>query len=363
MWDSAFSLFKKGLTMSRLASLFAVVAFGVATSASAAGPTVYAQGNFFVAKNKLSAVNYRAGTLLPVGAKVEVVKQSEDEVKCKILDTGVEFEFESHKSLGKTARDLFKGFFNDTDPAPKLAAFPKEYQGPIRAGEIAVGMTREMVLMSMGPPPPHKTVSLEASKWIYWQSKMAQIEVNWDADGKVESFGPLGKAEKKPFLGGLFEKKPEEPKEVLFAKSNLHHEEGTISWVNYQVGPIIPFNSKVEIVSKGSDSVKFKIVGEDKTFVFENDKRSGKDVWTLFTQVFATDDQAGALAKLSAEDKKMVSAAEVQVGMSREAVRMAWGPPPPHATPSFDSTVWTYWKTKMVKVAVTFKNDKVAEIK
>lgn len=348
--------------MTRLSASFAVLAFAIATTAQAGGPTAYAQGNFFIAKNKLSAVNYRAGNMLPLGTKVEVVKLSENEVKCKILDTGVEFEFESHKSLGKSARDLFKGFFSETDPAPRLAAVQKEFQGPIRAGEIAVGMTREMVLMSMGPPPPHKTVSLEASKWIYWQSKMAQIEVNWDADGKVESFGPLGKPEKKPFLGGIFEKK-EEPKEILYAKSNLHHDEGTISWVNYQNGPIIPFNSKIEIVSKGSDSVKFKLVNEDKTYVFENDKRSGKDAWTLFTAVFAADDQAAALAKLSADDKKMVSAAEVQVGMSREAVRMAWGPPPPHMTPSFDSTTWTYWKTKMAKVAVTFKNDKVAEIK
>ena len=347
--------------MSRHASLVAVLAFTVASTAQAGGPTAYAQGNFFIAKNKLSAVNYRAGTMLPVGAKIEVVKLNEDEVKCKILDTGVEFEFESHKSLGKSARDLFKGFFNETDPAPKLAAFPKEFQGPIKAGEIAVGMSREMVLMSMGPPPPHKTVSLEASKWIYWQSKMAQLEVNF-VDGKVESFGPLGAAEKKPFLGGIFEKK-EEPKEMMFAKANLHHDEGTVSWVNYQNGPIIPFNSKIEIVSKGGDSVKFKIVNEDKTYTFENDKRSGKDAWSLFTQVFAAEDQAAALAKLSADDKKMVSAAEVQPGMSREAVRMAWGPPPPHATPSFDSTTWTYWKTKMVKVAVTFKNDKVAEIK
>ena len=52
--------------------------------------------------------------------------------------------------LGKTAADLFKNFFGETDPMPKLASFPKEFQGPVRAGEIAVGMTREMVLMSMG---------------------------------------------------------------------------------------------------------------------------------------------------------------------------------------------------------------------
>jgi hypothetical protein len=343
------------------ASLVAVMALAMA-SAAQAGPTVYAQGNYFINKGNLSAVNYRVGTFLPLGAKVEILKLSTDSVKCKVLEGGAEFEFESHKSLGKTAADLFKNFFSETDPNVKLATFPKEYQGPVKAGEIATGMTREMVLMSMGPPPPHKTVSLEASKWIYWQSKMAQVEVNFDVDGKVESYGPPGKAEKKPFLGGLFEKKPEAPKEVLFAKSNLHHEKNELSWINYQVGPIIAFNSKIEILSKGGDSVKFKIVGEDATYSWENDKRSGKDGWTMFTQEFAAEDQSAALGKLSASDKKFVSAVEVQPGMSREAVLMSWGPPPPHETPSFNSTVWTYWKTKLVKVKVTFKDDKVATV-
>lgn len=347
--------------MTRPASLVAVMTLALA-SAAHAGPTMYAQGNYFINKGNLSAVNYRVGNIIPVGAKVELLKLDTNSVKCKVIDTGVEFEFESHKSLGKTAADLFKNFFNETDPMPKLASFPREFQGPIRAGEIAVGMTREMVLMSMGPPPPHKTVSLDASKWIYWQSKMAQIEVNWDADGKVESFGPLGKPEKKPFLGGLFEKKPEAPKEVLYAKGNIRHEKNELSWINYQTGPIIPFNTKIEILSKGGDTVKFRVAGEDATYTWENDKRSGRDGWSMFTQEFAAEDQAGELAKLSASDKKLVAAAEVQPGMSREAVRMAWGPPPPHETPSFNSSVWTYWKTKLVKVKVTFKDDKVITV-
>lgn len=338
------------------------VAVFTLTAASANAETVYAQGNFFLAKNSLSAVNYRFGTMIPLGTKVEVLKASDKEVQCKIVETGVEFEFVSHKSLGKGARDLFKGFFAPEDPTPRVAKLPADQQRVVRAGELMVGLSREAVLLSLGRPPPHKTVSLEAPKWIYWKSKMGQMEVNFDDQGLVSSYGEPGKAESKPFLGGLFEKK-EEPKEMLYAKANLHHEEGVLSWVNYQTGPIIPFNSKIEVVSKGSESVKFKIVGEDKTYVFENDKRSGKDVWTMFTQSFSTEDQAGELAKLSATDKKKVSAAELEPGMSREAVRMAWGPPPPHATPSFDSSTWTYWKTKLVKVAVTFKNDKLESVR
>jgi hypothetical protein len=149
---------------------------------------------------------------------------------------------------------------------------------------------------------------------------------------------------------------------VLWAKSNLHHEEGTLSWVNYQHGPIIPFNAKIEVLDKGSSSVKFRVVGESQTYVFENDKRSGKDVWALFLASFATEDQAPALAKLTAAERSKVAAAELEPGMTREAVRMAWGPPPPHATPAFESSTWTYWTSKTAKVAVKFKGDKLESV-
>jgi outer membrane protein assembly factor BamE (lipoprotein component of BamABCDE complex) len=341
------------------ALVVSLLAFGAVAQAQS---TRFAQGNFFITKNQLSAVNYRQGTLLPVGAKVQVLKESDDEVKCKVVDSGAEFTFVSHKSLGRTARDLFKGFFNEQDPAPRIAALPAEVQRAVRAGELLGGMTRDAVLLSMGPPPPHKTASLEAPRWLYWTSKMGQLEVNFNAAGQVESFGEPGKAEKKPFLGGLFEKKPEAPKEYFFSRCNLHHEEATLSWVNYQVGPVIPFNTKVELVDKGSSAVKFKVAGEATVYTFENDKRSGKDVWALFTELFAPEDQASALAKLSEADRKQVAAVEVAPGMSRLAVRMAWGPPPPHATPAFESSTWTYWKTKLVKVAITFKDDKVVSV-
>ncbi len=332
--------------------------------AAQAGPVVYAQGNFFLNKGKLSGVNYRQGTLLPVGAKVEVLKLADKQVKAKVVDSGAEFVFESHKSLGLNAIDLFKRFFTENDPTPRLAALAPEKQQLIRGADLATGFTRDEVLLSWGPPPPSKTASLEAPKWIYWQSTMGQVEVNFGADGLVTTFGPPEKPEAKPFLGGLFEKKdePEKPKEWFYAKSNLHSDEGKVSWVNYQHGPLIPFNSKVEVVGKFGETVTFVIDGQTTRYTFENDKRSGKDAWAFFLTLFATEDQAARLDKLTADEKQGVAAAEVQPGFSREAVQLALGPPPPHATASLASSTWTYWKTKLAKQVLVFKGDKLERI-
>jgi outer membrane protein assembly factor BamE (lipoprotein component of BamABCDE complex) len=337
-----------------VASFLSVVAARVE-----AGTTVFAQGNFFIHKGQLSAVNYRSGTMLPVGAKVEVIKVKDDEVKCRAVEGGAEFEFVSHKSLGKNAKNIFSSFFTEVDPAPRLAALPADVQKRVRASELQVGMSKEAVLLTVGPPPPHKTASLESSRWMYWRTKLATFEVVFDEAGKVVSFGEPVEAPKESkglSLSGLF-KKDEQSTEVLFARSNLHHAEGVVSWVNYQAGPIIPFNSKIEVVDKGSSSVKFKVVGGDQKYTFENDSRSGKDVWSMFLEVFAKEDQAEKLGKLTEKERKKVAGAEVEPGMSREAVRMAWGPPPPHQTPAFESATWTYWRSKVAKVQLAFGSD------
>nr|WP_216617631.1 outer membrane protein assembly factor BamE [Corallococcus carmarthensis] len=326
------------------------------TAMSARAEVLFAQATFLLNKNQLSAVNYRGkGVAIPVGAKVAVLERDNDEVRCKVVESGVEFRFVTHRSLGKPINVLFAGFFAEQDPAPRIAALTPEEQKQVRAGELARGMSREAVLLTAGPPPPHRTPSIQGSRWTYWNSKFSTFEVVFGPDGKVVQIGDEPAPAPAPA--------PPVEKTVYHATANFHFDDGTVSWVNYLKGPIIPFNAKVEVLDKGSSSVKFKVVETGAELAFENDSRSGSDTWKLFQTAFAPEDQAGKLEALSPDDRKKVSASEVEPGMSREAVRMAWGPPPPHETPSFNSTTWTYWKSKTAKVRVKFgKDDKVATI-
>ncbi|MFB1484184.1 hypothetical protein [Corallococcus sp. RDP092CA] len=333
--------------------LGAVFALGLLTAMGAQAEVLFAQANFLLNKNQLSAVNYRGkGAAIPVGAKVAVLERDKDEVRCKVVDSGLEFRFVTHRSLGKPVNMLFAGFFAEQDPAPRIAALTPEEQKQVRAGELARGMSREAVLLAVGPPPPHRTPSLQANRWTYWSSKFSTFEVEFGPEGKVVRVGDEPAAAPAPV-----------EKTYYHATANFHFEDGTVSWVNYLKGPIIPFNAKVEVLDKGSSSVKFKVLDSGAELEFENDSRSGSDTWKLFQAAFALEDQAARMEALSPEDRRRVSASEVELGMSREAVRMAWGPPPPHETPSFHSSTWTYWKSKATKVRVKFdKDDKVAAI-
>jgi hypothetical protein len=43
---------------------------------------------------------------------------------------------------------------------------------------------------------------------------------------------------------------------------------------------------------------------------------------------------------------------------------MAWCPAPPHETPSFESSTWTYWSSRMNRVKVNFDDaGKVKSVK
>lgn len=335
---------------------------GLLMALSAQAEVVFAQANFVLNKKQLSAVNYRnKGVVIPVGTKVEVLDKDDDEVECRIVDTGVKFSFVSHKSLGKDAEQMFPAFFGPKDPAERIAALTPEEQKQVKAGELAKGMSREAVMLTVGPPPPHRTPTFASTKWTYWSSKFATFEVVFDADGKVISYGDEPAPPPAPAAPAAPPPAPEPT--FFFSTANFHFEDSTLSWVNYRKGPIIPFNTRIEVLDKGSSKVKFRIVETGKEFTFENDSRSGADTWFLFKASFAEQDQASKLEALSAEDRKKVSASEVVPGMSRAAVRMAWGPPPPHETPTYNSNTWFYWKGKFTKVQVKFNDeDKVVSV-
>jgi hypothetical protein len=55
----------------------------------------------------------------------------------------------------------------------------------VSAGKVAIGMTREQVIVSLGYPPAHETPSLDVDRWKYWHGKLDPFLVVWDAQGRV----------------------------------------------------------------------------------------------------------------------------------------------------------------------------------
>lgn len=75
-----------------------------------------------------------------------------------------------------------------------------------------------------------------------------------------------------------------------------------------------------------------------------------------------TGPQKAYLKGLSATDRKGIKEGRVLSGMSKKGVRMAWGYPARHKTPSLEDNVWTYWRNRWVMKYVTFSNGKVTKV-
>ncbi len=60
---------------------------------------------------------------------------------------------------------------------------------------------------------------------------------------------------------------------------------------------------------------------------------------------------------LAGPDQEGVSQGQVTDGMSKEAVKIAWGYPAKHKTPSLESNTWFYWKDRFRMITVTFDAD------
>jgi outer membrane protein assembly factor BamE (lipoprotein component of BamABCDE complex) len=71
------------------------------------------------------------------------------------------------------------------DPKERIDAWPASVQEAVKAGKVALGMTKEQVIAALGYPPAHATPSLNAVQWKYWYSTHGTYLVSWDETGQV----------------------------------------------------------------------------------------------------------------------------------------------------------------------------------
>ena len=69
-----------------------LVAFIMPAASALAGDeakTLYAQANFYINKGWISSINYRVGTLMPIGTKVQLQSLKGSEAVLKVVDPEV----------------------------------------------------------------------------------------------------------------------------------------------------------------------------------------------------------------------------------------------------------------------------------
>ncbi|HLK12186.1 MAG TPA: outer membrane protein assembly factor BamE [Candidatus Binatia bacterium] len=165
---------------------------------------------------------------------------------------------------------------------------------------------------------------------------------------------------------------------------NLHFEKDEISDAGYQVGTLIPFGTRVQILEVRKRSVKFQPAGYPAlTLKYEYNAEGGLPFETYLDRLFVTDDprlrfaarptpaparkgkgkaHASAAPATPASRLKLIEAGGVEPGMTKEEVLTSLGYPPAHRTPSLDASDWHYWQNRWHQFVVYFDGDRVSRV-
>ena len=153
-------------------------------------------------------------------------------------------------------------------------------------------------------------------------------------------------------------------KKVYLAHDIWYQQPMDISFVNYQQGKILPFGSEIEFIEAYPDYVVFKTVNDNAEYKIINDPQASLlSNAELFHQLFTTVNPNTKTAKMSDEVITKLKQGKIEVGMTRDQVLLALGPPPRKMTPPNTKVTWIYFlKRPLTTTHVVFKGNKVSYV-
>jgi hypothetical protein len=156
----------------------------------------------------------------------------------------------------------------------------------------------------------------------------------------------------------------------VYLQTNIHgYTRGAdylASYANY-VQPdtghfVVPVNTAVSIGRwRGGFTITRQDNGQVINFEYRANNMGGMSVEEYLNII--TGPQKINLSSLGATDRKGIKEGRALKGMTKKGVRIAWGYPARHKTPSLEDNVWTYWRNRWVMKTVTFSNGKVIEVR
>ncbi len=101
-------------------------------------------------------------------------------------DNGVSIEWEYNPDRMMMSAWEYVNLIMSPTPVSYEGLSEVDRQG-IEAGRAMVGMSKQGVLVALGYPAKHRTLSLEQDRWVYWKGRHNAYMVEFDDSGKVVS--------------------------------------------------------------------------------------------------------------------------------------------------------------------------------
>lgn len=114
---------------------------------------------------------YQEGPILEAGTRVKVVKVGESGIAFQPDAEAVPYTLAfRYGRKQQSASQYFRNILRETNPMDSVNDVSLTIATAIRAGRLVPGMTKEQALIARGYPPAHRTPSLDANEWIYYDT-------------------------------------------------------------------------------------------------------------------------------------------------------------------------------------------------
>jgi len=142
---------------------------------------LYTQVAMWTEKNRVDGTNYSTGFHIPVNTEVTISK-----ISGKAIIFMMDGEKITYITQTKYTRLNSNQMLDRLFSAKKinLSGHSPATIENINNGAVAMGMTKEEVLLARGYPPFHATKGIESDRWKYWRNRWMTALVTFK-DGKV----------------------------------------------------------------------------------------------------------------------------------------------------------------------------------
>ena len=143
--------------------------------------TLYTQVGMWTENNKIIGTNYSTGIHIPVNSEVTIVGANAKIITFMYDGQKINYEVMSKYTRVDTSAMIARLF---SEKKVSLSGLSPATKTNILNGAVAMGMTKQSVLLSRGYPPFHATRGIEANKWKYWRNRFLTAYVTFK-NGKV----------------------------------------------------------------------------------------------------------------------------------------------------------------------------------
>jgi len=144
---------------------------------------LYTQVAMWTEKNRVDGTNYSTGLHIPVNTEVTISQISGKAIV--FMMNGQKITYITQSKYTRVDSNQMVDRLFGTKKLDLSGHSPATIKN-INNGAVAMGMTKDEVLLARGYPPFHATAGVEADVWKYWRNRWVTALITFK-DGKVSN--------------------------------------------------------------------------------------------------------------------------------------------------------------------------------